>query len=211
MKYIISALILILSFVFSGVLVIYDIDDYTNISFWYWILIFLVVNTALFKVIFKNEKRFKYKLFRGIIRVNRLFKKVDKVYYYTPSDSMSVMQEKSIKLWNLCLTDSTSKLSYSNSKQIRQIEKDNMMLILSPSGIGESKMIIMDTSSAKSYYYEIKLPDRLSENIILTFDTENESRVLLSEKRKSSLIQDDLDKLIKQEEQSIKLLKKSRS
>jgi hypothetical protein len=88
--------------------------------------------------------------------------------------------------------------------KIRQIEKDNMLLILSPINEMDYQMTIMDVDNNKSCLFEISIGGKYSESIIDLFDDENERRMKLGQLEKRESIHNDLDKLLSQQEQTLK-------
>jgi hypothetical protein len=70
-------------------------------------------------------------------------------------------------------------------------------------------MTIMDVDSTKSCLYEIRIGQKLSEGVISSFDMENERRIKMGEEERRKSIFMDLDKLLLQEEESVRKLKTS--
>lgn len=112
-------------------------------------------------------------------------------------------EEKAIKLWKVCLKDSESILSY-NTQGVRQIEKENLFIIFQPSGNLYHIMTIMDVNDTNKSLFEIHIPKKESEEISTLFDIELEKRMRRVEDSKRSIIEGDLDKLLKQQQASIK-------
>ena len=92
--------------------------------------------------------------------------------------------------------------------KIRQIEKDNMVIILTPMNEQDYLMTIMDVDNNKSCLYEIRIGNKNSILLIDLFDNENEKRMLIGQKEKRDTIQNDLDKLLKQQEEVLRVQKK---
>jgi hypothetical protein len=69
------------------------------------------------------------------------------------------------------------------------------------------QMTIMDVESNRSCLFEITFGNKNSETIIDLFDSENEKRMILGQQEKRNSIQSDLDKLLQQQEQSLKMRK----
>jgi len=120
---------------------------------------------------------------------------------------LSTYQEKSIRLWRLCLKDDNTKLAY-NTLGIRQIEKANLFITYSPAGDGYI-MTIMDISIEKKNLYEVHIPSKHSSYALDLFDSEMSKRMRKIENTKRSIIESDIDKLIEQEEKA--LMNKHRS
>jgi hypothetical protein len=114
------------------------------------------------------------------------------------------IQYKSVRLWKLLLRDEGSQITCSLGNRIRQIEKNNMLLILSPINQQDFMLTIMDVDSEKSCLYEVPIHSKYSESLIEIFDSENEKRMTLMQKEKKQSIHNDLDKLISQQEQVLR-------
>ena len=112
-------------------------------------------------------------------------------------------EEKAIKLWKVCLKDSESILSY-NTQGVSQIEKENLFIIFQPSGNLYHIMTIMDVNDINKSLFEIHIPKKESEEISTLFDIELEKRMKRVEDSKRSIIEGDLDKLLKQQQASLK-------
>ena len=107
-------------------------------------------------------------------------------------------EEKAIKLWKVCLKDSESILSY-NTQGVRQIEKENLFIIFQPSGNLYHIMTIMDVNDTNKSLFEIHIPKKESEDICFFFDMELEKRMRRVADSKRTIIENDLDKLLKQQ------------
>ena len=115
------------------------------------------------------------------------------------------MQEKAVRLWKLCLRDKETNISCSISNRTRQIEKTNMLIILSPLNQLDYLMTILDIDDKnKSCLYEIRIGPKMAEGVISSFDNENERRMREGEEERRNSIYNDLDKLLQQEEQALK-------
>jgi len=112
-------------------------------------------------------------------------------------------EEKAIKLWKVCLKDTESILSY-NTQGVSQIEKENLFIIFQPSGNLYHIMTIMDVNDINKSLFEIHIPKKESEEISTLFDIELEKRMKRVEDSKRSIIEGDLDKLLKQQQASLK-------
>ena len=93
--------------------------------------------------------------------------------------------------------------------KVRQIERDNMIVLLSPMNEVDHLMTIMDVDDNKSCLYEIRFSNKSSQNLIDLFDTENEKRMLQGQSEKRESIHNDLDKLLKQQEDILKKQKRN--
>ena len=204
MRVIITVIIFVLSFFMAGI--VYSISaSKIGIGFPIWMLGFVILNTIYFRYRFKSVKRFRYSLLKKFISVNAFFKKIDtKVTYETEDKKITPLQEKAVKLWKLCLKDMETNLSCSISDKTRHIEKDNLLIILSPMNELDYLMTIVDGDNSKSCLYEIRIGSKLSSSVTTTFDNENERRMKEGEEDKRKTIHSDLDKLLLQEENSLK-------
>lgn len=155
-------------------------------------------------------KTFKIFLFRKYIKTKEYFRSVGGKLTQNrePHDNLPI-QVKSAKLWKLLLRDAGSVISCSMVNKIRQIERDNMLIIMSPLNEMDSMMTIMDVDNNKSCLYEIRFGNRSSSTLIELFDTENERRMLLGQSEKRESIHNDLDKLLKQQEDVLKRQKRN--
>lgn len=106
-------------------------------------------------------------------------------------------EEKAIRLWKLCLKDENSVLAYNNTG-VRHIEKDNILIILHPSGNLYYIMTIMDINTSGNALYEINIPKKEAQDVCDSFDNELEKRMKKVENSKRRLIENDLDKLLNQ-------------
>lgn len=108
---------------------------------------------------------------------------------------MTPFQEKGIKLWRLCLKDNSTKLAF-NTNGIRQIEKENLLLVFQHNPSGESVMTIMDISDSSKNIYELNILSKQSAYVCDLFDDEMDKRMSLVESTKRQIIETDLDNLL---------------
>jgi hypothetical protein len=201
MKFIIGLLVSLTAAILSGIIVLFGVNDLTNIEYRIWFLGFSVIVFSLWKIRFKTEKRFRYFLLRNFIKANRFFKRVDnKMTISKDGSKPSDLEEKAIRLWKLYLRNKSTHISCSIPKQIRQLQKDNMLIIVSPSNSIEYLMTIIDTDTSKRCLYEVPLGQKMSEIVLSAFDAENEKRMRQSEIERRMSIHEDLDYLLKKEE-----------
>lgn len=155
-------------------------------------------------------KKIKIFLFRKYIKTKEYCRSIkDKVIESRePHDNLPI-QVKSAKLWKLLLRDSGSVISCSMVNKIRQIERDNMLIIMSPLNEMDSMMTIMDVDNNKSCLYEIRFGNRSSSTLIELFDMENEKRMLMGQSEKRESIHNDLDKLLSQQEEVLRRQKRN--
>lgn len=155
-------------------------------------------------------KTFKIFLFRKYIKIKEYCRSIkDRVTESRESNDNLPIQVKSSKLWKLLLRDADSVISCSMVNKIRQIERDNMLIIMSPLNEMDSMMTIMDVDNNKSCLYEIRFGNRSSSTLIELFDTENERRMLIGQSEKRESIHNDLDKLLFQQEDVLKRQKRN--
>jgi hypothetical protein len=67
----------------------------------------------------------------------------------------------------------------------------------------------MDVDENKSCLYEIRFGDKSSTVLMDLFDTENEKRMLMGQSEKRESIHNDLDKLLKQQEDVLRRQKRN--
>lgn len=146
-------------------------------------------------------KVLKYKYFRLIIRWRNWRRSLGDKMVSEPA-KVSPYEEKALRLWKLLVKDDETKLSY-NTLGIRQVEKDNIFMILQPGYNSDSIMTLMDVTSDRRNLYELRIPGRFAEVVADYFDYELEKRMKKAEVNKRILIETDLDKLLEQEEKSM--------
>ena len=191
------------SLILSGALALFGLTDVTGIGFRLYFLGSCLLFYILFKLKFKSEKRFKITLLKNFVLLNKTFRKIDRKINYTVDPKNSPLQEKAVKLWKLCLKDQDTNITCSIRNRMRQIEKDNMLIILFPLNTIDYTMTIIDVDTDKSCLYEIRIESKLAESIISSFDIENERRMKMGEDEKRESIYSDLDKLLLQEEKAV--------
>jgi hypothetical protein len=113
-------------------------------------------------------------------------------------------QEKGIKLWRLCLKDSSAKLAF-NTTGVRQIEKENLLLVFQHNPGGESVMTIMDINDSSKNIYELNILTKQSNYVCDLFDDEMDKRMSLVESTKRQIIETDLDNLLVVQENLLKI------
>lgn len=124
----------------------------------------------------------------------------------TPEESrlLTPFQEKAIKLWRLCLRDREAKLAF-NTNGVRQIDKENLLIVFQHNPSGESVLTIMDIDDAKKKnIYELSIPNKHSSYVCGLFDDEMDKRMSIAESTKRQIIETDLDSLLEQQEAKIK-------
>ena len=124
----------------------------------------------------------------------------------TPDENKIItpFQEKGIKLWRLCLKDSSTKLAF-NTNGVRQIEKENLLLVFQHNPSGESVMTIMDINDSNKNIYELNILNRQSNYVCDLFDDEMDKRMSLVDSTKRQIIETDLDNLLVVQENLLKI------
>jgi Tfp pilus tip-associated adhesin PilY1 len=148
---------------------------------------------------FKLSYRFK----RLQVRWRQWKNSIGDTMSFDETKVITPFQEKAIRLWKLVLKDSNSKLAF-NTYGIRQIEKDNLLIVFQHNTTGESVLTIMDTKDNNNNLYELHIPLKQSMYVCDLFDGEMDKRMNNVESKKRSIIETDLDNLIKEEEKNIK-------
>ena len=210
MRFIFIVFLSLLSILLSGVFVLFGLENSTSIGYWWWLGLSTVLVTLGIYFRFRTETRLRFFLVRNYLKWNGFFTRVEsKVKYSTEDFSQSELQEKAVRLWKLCLKDEDTSISCSISNQTRQIEKNNMLIVLSPINSIDYLMTIMDVDQTKSCLYEVRISQKISEGVISSFDAENERRMRLGEEERRNSIFKDLDKLLLQEEEAVRSKKKT--
>lgn len=115
---------------------------------------------------------------------------------------ITTYEEKAIRLWKILLKDEDTQMNY-NTSGVRQIEKDNVLMMFQPAGNSEYLMTLFDVDDTRRSLYELRIPQKESEVVSDYFDTEMEKRMKKAENNKRSIIETDLDKLLEKEEKSL--------
>jgi hypothetical protein len=193
----------------TGILVLTGIPQFIDhrfgIGFGPWFLLGIVISYIFYRRTFKTTRSFRYFLIKKYININSKFRRIDHrlVSLEKDDEGTNALQEKAVKLWKLCLRDKETNISCSISTRTRQIEKNNMLIILSPLNTLDYLMTIIDVDKDKSCLYEIRMSDKVSDSVIAVFDNENEKRMKEGEEERRKSIYNDLDKLLTQEEQAL--------
>jgi len=150
-----------------------------------------------------RDMRLRYRIKRLRVHWRRWKDSLDNKI--TPEESRTVtpFQEKAIKLWRLCLKDSSTKLAF-NTNGVRQIEKENLLLVFQHNPSGESVMTIMDISDTSKNIYELNILSRQSAYVCDLFDDEMDKRMSIVESTKRQIIETDLDNLVVAQEGRLK-------
>ena len=108
-------------------------------------------------------------------------------------------QEKAIRLWKLSLRDRSTKLAF-NTYGIRQIEKENLLLVFQYNTNAYSVMTIMNITESGRNLYELSIPEKQSIAVCDYFDDEMDRMMNIVESTKRSIIETDLDRLVEQQD-----------
>lgn len=152
-------------------------------------------------------KKLKYKYFRFLIHWRNWRRSLGDRVMSEPS-KITPYEEKAIRLWKILVKDEETKLSY-NSLGVRQVEKENIFMILQHGYNSDFILTLMDVTSNRRNLYELRIPIRFAEIATDNFDYELEKRMKRAENNKRIIIETDIDKLLEQQEKSmIEKLKK---
>ena len=148
--------------------------------------------------------KLSYRIKRLRVKWRQWRRSIGDTMSFEESKAITPFQEKAIRLWRLVLKDSDSKLEF-NTHGIRQVTKGNLLLVFEHNTTGESIITIMDTKeNNNNNLYELHIPLKYSIYICDVFDSEMDKRMNNSESKKRSIIETDLDNLIKEEEKNLK-------
>lgn len=135
----------------------------------------------------------KYKIIKSWISFR---KRMDS--YMRKEPKLDKIQSKAIELYNLYLNDKESYLSCSLISKKRHIERDGVLMILTPIFNDKTTLTVIDENEKNLINcYEVKIPDLTSSYMENDFDLEMERRLKGAEFSKKEAISKDLDKLIK--------------
>ena len=147
--------------------------------------------------------KFNWRIKRLRVRWRQWKRRFDNSITPEQNKTITPFQEKSIRLWKLLLKDKNTKLAF-NTFGIRQIEKDNLLLVFQHNPTGDSVMTIMDINETNHNLYELHIPVKNSLYVCDLFDDEMDKRMSDTESKKRFIIESDLDKLLQQEEKNLK-------
>jgi hypothetical protein len=124
-----------------------------------------------------------------------------------PVEKMSQRAEKSMRLWKMSLKDPDIKMSLSSGGE-RQIERDNLLVILRPINSSDYLMTVMPISEVNGIItrnlYEIRYSGKNADVICESFDVEMSKRMEKAQNSRITFIEGDLDRLILQTEEMLK-------
>lgn len=147
--------------------------------------------------------RLSYRIKRLRVRWRRWRCSIDEKIIPEEGRTSTPFQEKAIRLWRLCLKDSESKLAF-NTNGVRQIEKENLLMVFQHNPSGESVMTIMDISDSSKNIYELNILSKPSSYVCDLFDDEMDRRMTIADNAKRKLIETDLDNLVTLQESRLK-------
>jgi hypothetical protein len=147
--------------------------------------------------------RLSYRIKRLRVRWRRWKDSLDNRISPEESRTVTPFQEKAIRLWRLCLKDGESKLAF-NTNGIRQIEKENLLLVFQHNSSGESVMTIMDINESSKNIYELNIMSKPSLYVCDLFDDEMDRRMYMADSAKRKMIETDLDNLVTFQEGKLK-------
>lgn len=144
-----------------------------------------------------------YRIKRWKVRWRRFMRHFDKGLYPEKEHRISPYQEKAIRLWRMTLKDPSSRLGVS-TYGVRQVDRENIVIIFQDFGTDDSILTIMDTNDNGNNLYELHLSKRHSVMVCEAFDDEMNRRMNRVESAKRLLIESDLDSLLKDQEARMK-------
>jgi hypothetical protein len=145
---------------------------------------------------FKSKMR--YLFLRNLVKWRNWRKTIDNKMTAERS-VLSPTEEKAIRLWKILLRDEETHMSY-NSLGVRQIEKENIFMIFQPGSNSGYIMTLMDVNEESRSLYELHIPPKHSDIVADNFDDELERRMKRAENNKRSIIETDIDILLRKEE-----------
>lgn len=153
--------------------------------------------------------RLKYRFKRLIVRW-RQWKRSLNNSIKSESSKLTPAEEKGIRLWKITIKDEDSELSL-NSVGDRQVEKESLFIIVNPQvGSTSVNMTIINITDIGKSLYELRIDGKHAESVIEAFDTEMDKRMRKRENSKRILIENDIDKLIEEEEKCLKKIQENK-
>lgn len=144
--------------------------------------------------------KLKYRIKRLRVRFRRWKRSIDGMTTDN-HDKLTPYEEKVIRLWKICLKSEDTQMQY-NTYGIRQIEKDDVLIIFKPTGNRDYIMTVMYVKGEKTNLYELHIPEKYGNTVCDYFDIEMEKRMNRAENNKRSIIETCIDQLLEQEEKS---------
>ena len=151
--------------------------------------------------------KLSYRIKRLRVRWRRWRCSIDEKIIPEEGRTSTPFQEKAIRLWRLCLKDQESQLGF-NTNGVRQIEKENLLMVFQHNPSGESVMTIMDISENSKNIYELNILSKPSTYVCDLFDDEMDRRMRVADSAKRKLIETDLDNLVTLQESRLKTVSK---
>ena len=147
--------------------------------------------------------KLSYRIKRLRVRWRRWRCSIDEKIIPEEGRTATPFQEKAIRLWRLCLKYQESKLGF-NTNGVRQIEKENLLMVFQHNPGGESVMSIVDISDNSKNIYELNILSKPSSYVCDLFDDEMDRRMRIADSAKRKLIETDLDNLVTLQESKLK-------
>jgi hypothetical protein len=151
------------------------------------------------KMDFRTRVRYKY--LRLCVRWKRLFISLDRKMAIE-NHTITPYEEKAMRLWKILLRDENTQMAY-NANGVRQIEKDNIFMILQSNSGSYYIMTLMDTTDMRRSLYELHIPVKHADVLADYFDDEMERRMRRVENNKRQMIESDIDTLLELEERDM--------
>lgn len=145
----------------------------------------------VYKIRFKNFRRFKIYLFRKWI--NYKSKRSNIISGYKTNDPLI---EKSIQIWKLCVKQKNSELHFSYLSKARQVKLGEYFLMFTEVGYERGIIKVHYNSEGCSSYYECYIKKNHLEDVVDYFDLEVEKRMRVIENQNKSKVISSLDSLI---------------
>lgn len=135
------------------------------------------------------------------VRWRRFSRRFGASMYHEKEYKISPYQEKAIRLWKMLLKDKECRLGV-NSYGVRQIEKGDLLMVFQAANGAndESVLTIMDVTDNGNNLYELHISYKSSCNVCESFDNEMDRRMNDAENIRRSIIETDLDKLLRRQE-----------
>jgi len=136
----------------------------------------------------------KIKYLRLLVR----WRKIKRSFAVDINNKITTNDQKVIRLWKLLIKDEDSKLLF-NNLDIRQIEKENIFMMLQNGYSGNNILTLIDGRNI----YELCIPKTFLDKAIMLFDNEIQKRMNQVENDRRTIIETDIDLLIKKQEKLI--------
>lgn len=208
MNIVISFVIFLLSLITSGIFNIVGLVDLSTVPFNVWFISFNIIFYIGYKIRFKNKNVLKFFLQRKWILSNRWFYRIDRKMTIGNNHKLDAVQEKAVRLWEICLKDKECLLLCSLSSKERQIESGSVLIILSPNGVDSQVMSIFDSSnSSKNQFYEVRIPQPHLDKICQNFDLEMNRQMRSNELERRDMVEENMEAFLNKHEEEVKIRK----